>query len=266
MDNILILSVLGMMALLALFFILLLVLFLRQKQVREQGKARRAAPEAPARGTRPRVARVAVVWPEEGAPLLWSVDGKPYAHPDEVTEPEQRAALATFFDILQRTVLPPAPVRAPAPLDTAPKPAIAPPAPQKAEAEELPAWLTVPPAPRAAPRPARPLSYEEAMEQPLVERLKSSFLTGRMRAISGTETLEKLEKPAIPQLDELDQLLRARLAGLPHAPSALIRQGSSGLLEIVVAGRIYERIEDVPQEEVRQAMREAVRAWEGGIL
>lgn len=261
MDNALILAILGMMGLLALFFILLLFLFLRQKQGRPAGKQRQAPSEEAGRAPRQRFARVAVVWPQEGSPLLWSVDGKPFNHPDEVTDPEQRAALATFFEVLRREV--PSPIAAPrSPL---PKPRQAP-APQDRLSEtDSPAPRPAPATPPAPQRPPRPRSYEEEMEQPLVERLKSSFLVGRTRP-SPAETLDRLDQPVIPQLDELDQLLRARLAALPDAPTASIRRGSNGLLEIMVAGRSYERIDDVPQEDVRQAMREAIRAWEGGII
>ncbi len=261
MDNLLILGAIGVMTFLGVLFTILFMLLLRQRQANRPN--RRGPAQDDEAATRQRT-RVAVIWPEEGKPLVWIVDGRRYTHPEEVIEPEAQALLAHFFQILPSSYQAPAPVPAPQRLsasDTAPNPALRPTAPAAA-APVAP----VPPAAGRAQPPTRRRTYEEELEQPLVERLKSSFFSNRAPTKPSTgEILDRLERPAIPQLDELDQHLQARLIALPTAPTATIRHGSSGLLEIVVAGQVYERIDDVPDPAVRSAMRDAVRAWESGI-
>jgi len=65
----------------------------------------------------------------------------------------------------------------------------------------------------------------------------------------------------IPRFEELNTLLQQRLAMTPDAPPTAIRVGRDGMLEILVQGRIYDHIDDVPDDTVRQAMREAVAIW-----
>jgi hypothetical protein len=111
-------------------------------------------------------------------------------------------------------------------------------------------------------------TFEEELELPLIERLKSSFFSGSNTSSTVTEALDRLERsapPAMPRIEELDDLLQMRLVNVPAAPKASIRAGVNGLLEISVAGRTYERIDDVPFEAVRDAMREAVQVWERRI-
>lgn len=236
-------------------------------------------------------ARVHAILPGPGKPVVWVVSGKSYAHPADVTDPQQRAALDEFFGAV-RAVLP-----APTPLASAPAtaPTVEPSAPDYAarfgalpnhssqastpatspSALAHPASLVVPNvAPSfeepttlpTMPTPPVRRTYEEELELPLFQRLKSSFFSGGNNSTgSVTETLDRLERtapPTMPKIEELDDLLQMRLANLPHAPTASIRPGVGGLLQIIVAGQVYEHIDEVPHDNVRAAIREAVQIWE----
>jgi hypothetical protein len=212
MDNTFLIAMLGMLVMLGVLFMILLVLLLR---VRERQGAKRM-PVQPVHGelAAARVARVAVVWPEEGKPLMWAVDGKRYSHPSEVHDPEHRLLLDTFLEIFNRTL------------------------------------------------PSPPATPDDELKRPLAERLRASFAVPRSPSSVKVEGLQRLDTPAIPRLEELDELVRTRLGALPQAPATSIRAGQDGLLQIVVAGQVYEQIDDIPFEDVRRAMRDAVRVWE----
>jgi hypothetical protein len=232
-------------------------------------------------------ARAQVIYPGQGRPLVWVVGGHSYPNPGAIADPRQRAAFDEFLGLLREalpaTPLPtPSPAAAPAPsapdyaarfstLDGAQEPlaASAPDGSPVVKPEAVPtasAPLPIPATARTTPPVRR--TFEEELELPLFERLKSSFFSGGSNVSSMTQTLERLERasqPVMPRIEELDDLLQMRLVNVPAAPKASIRTGANGLLEIFVAGRAYERIDDVPFDSVRDAMREAVQIWERRI-
>ncbi len=232
-------------------------------------------------------ARAQVIFPGQGKPLVWVVGGHSYPNPAAIADPRQRAAFDEFLGLL-REALPlaalqtPSPAAAPAPsapdyaarfntLEGAQEP-LAASTPNgspvvKQEAVPTPSEPLPPPA-MALPTPPVRRTFEEELELPLLERLKSSFFSGSNTSSSVTQTLDRLERsapPLMPRIEELDDLLQMRLVNVPAAPKASIRAGVNGLLEIIVAGRVYERIDDVPFDTVRDAMREAVQVWERRI-
>jgi hypothetical protein len=228
------LGVVGLVTL-ALFTVLLIQYYNKSKPV----------PRAPA----PQRPQVKILW-DGGPSVTWIVGRQRYSHPDEVVDPTQRAHLLECVSLLQR-MLPPTGTAVHDPDD---------PPPGKERALSPPSV----PEPARPSRPARStFTYEEELERPLLERLKLSFFGGAPEVEQST--LQEIDRPVMQGFDDLNQHLQEQLARQPDAPPAMIRAGANGLLEIVVAGQVYERVESIPDEGVRQAMREAVRKWERAI-
>jgi hypothetical protein len=323
----------GLMLIGAMATVAALVVMKREQDNKQRYKRLRKRPEddtpAPTRQV-----QVQVVWAGEEMPLIWQVEGRPYAHPDSVTEPEQRVVVQQFIEKLGESLpslLAPRPV--PAAAAPLPTPRQAPPSPEPVtdsiaepeespplpaaeevaervevheetepellgnpEAEEVPevplsepiveaaesaplaaeesmelaqsaSSLETPVTPPAErKKPSRPRTYEEMMELPFLERLKASFFT--TPAPTSTDRLDQAERqalPTMPKVDDLNSILQRRLSLHADVPPASIRPTPQGLLEIIVDGKIYERIDDVPHEKVRETMREAVRIWERGL-
>lgn len=108
-------------------------------------------------------------------------------------------------------------------------------------------------------------TYEEEMELPLMQRLRSSFFGSANPAPQSSQLMNLATSGPILKVDEVDSILQAELAQLTNPPRASIRSGPTGLIEIVVDGRVFERIDDVPDPTVRQLMKDAVHRWEAGL-
>jgi hypothetical protein len=123
-----------------------------------------------------------------------------------------------------------------------------------------------------------PLSYEDELTRPFLARLRDSLFgvdydtKPSARAYSmrpppipkkgNTKETEPMDSGfGIPRFEELNMLVQQKVAALPDAPYTMIRVGGDGMLAIVVQGRIYGHIDDVPDDAVRGAIQEAVAIW-----
>jgi hypothetical protein len=232
--------------------------------------------------------RMQVILPEAGKPLIWLANGFAYQHPNEMEDTDDISALTEFMAKLQdaspNTTIS---LSKNASLEAAP--AISPSISEVEEAkiseetqknETAPAETPVSPpatAPLAEQRatdhspigpdklPVSPaLSYEEQMELPFLERLRSSFFgqPARPAPRKRSSNFQPSQVATIPKLDELEEIVHKQLANMPEAPLISIRTGNDGLLEIVVDNQSYERIDDIPDDTIRQAMHKSVKIWE----
>lgn len=262
MDIMVYLGGLGLVLVLAMG----LLLVLAQRQMSRSARPRTRRVVEPTR----RGPRVQVVLPEVGESLVWVVEGRRYAHPDGVTEPGGRAALDAFLGQFRHVFpdgLPEAPLLPPVEAETGgeslgEEAETGAEAGEESETEPLEPTPIVGAATTPSAPPRAPLSYEEEMERPFFERLRSSFFGGETRR---TASLPSAQLPQMPKLSDLDELMRERLALTPDLPATTVRIGSDGLLEFVVAGEVYQSISDIPHEGVRTVMREAVRIWESRL-
>lgn len=234
--------------------------------------------------------RMQVILPEAGKPLIWLANGFAYHHPNEIEDTDDISALTEFLAKLQ-DASPNSTFSLPTHTSQKPLPVIsvsssdveeAKISPAREEEGDLPAETPVKPAstepltkqstkdnspiePEKLPiSPA--LSYEEQMELPFLERLRASFFGERAHsAPTKSSTIQPTPVASIPKLDELEEIVHKQLANMPDAPLILIRTGNDGLLEIVVDHQSYERIDDIPDETIRQAMHNSVKIWESRI-
>jgi hypothetical protein len=123
-----------------------------------------------------------------------------------------------------------------------------------------------------------PLSYEDELTRPFLARLRDSLFgvdydtKPSARAYSmrpspipkkgKTKEAERMDSGfGIPRFEELNTLVQQKVAALPDAPYTMIRVGGDGMIEIVVQGRVFGHIDDVPDDAVRGAIQEAVAIW-----
>lgn len=229
--------------------------------------------------------RMQVILPEAGKPLIWLANGFAYQHPNEMEDTDDISALTEFLAKLQ-DASPNTTISLSKNASQEAAPAISPSISEVEEAkiseetqdETAPAETPVsPPAPLAEQRatdhspigpeklPVSPaLSYEEQMELPFLERLRSSFFgePARPAPRKRSSNFQPSQVSTIPKLDELEEILHKQLANMPEAPLISIRTGNDGLLEIVVDHQSYQRIDDIPDDTIRQAMHKSVKIWE----
>jgi hypothetical protein len=234
------------------------------------------------------VPRVQVVLGEPDEGLIWVVNGRATRDLATISDPTERRAIELLLERVQAVELPMVPsdelgieitlsdsLALSEPGRTATH--SLPPSQegelgtQEGTSEISPSEVPVIP---ASPSPAR---YEDELTRPFLARLRDSLFgvdyeskpSQRMYSprplspASKGKAKESVEPPVfgIPRFEELNTLLQQRLAATPDAPPTTIRVGREGMIEILVQGRVYDHIDDVPDDSVRQAMREAVAIW-----
>lgn len=236
---------------------------------------------SPAKATRVRVPvdgpQMLVVLPKAGKPLQWIINGQRYTHPDQVTEAEDLALLTEFLGRLRLALpnqmegegLSVTPVSMASVNGTSESgsgsesesasDAFAEPNSSSLSASSFAAKLAAKTNPDAS-SPAR--TYEEEMERPFVERLRTSFFNPPPSTTQRVVLEGMTPSTSFSPWEGLEPILQARLALMPDVPEVELRPGRGGLLQIIVGGRSYERVDDIPNEQVRQAMREAIKVWE----
>lgn len=177
--------------------------------------------------------RVMIAQAEEGGPFVWVVGGRPHASLEEISDPDQRARADGFLAELRAWL-------------------------GMAVEGNAPALASVTRVPGGTPRPSAP---DDEMRRPLFDRLRASFIEE-----GATKSVVPLvpATPIVPskKLEQLEVLFQEELRRREVAPSAHVRTGPTGLIEILVGERRYESVNDVPDDIVRAALRDAVKRWE----
>jgi hypothetical protein len=257
---------------LAAIIVVALILIVIVTSRRSRGKPSPSHTRSPARS----LPLVQVALGKEDGELLWAIDGRVTRDLASVTGPAERLAVAELIERVREVHLP-----ALSPQNGA---LLAPPAfaetPRSGEPRAEAVAQTVRGAagamethlpPSTASRP------EDELDRPFLGRLRESvfgvdYAPGPARAlfapppsVAPRRGKKKVEVPeptyGIPRFEELSALVQEKLAGEPDAPPASIRVGHDGMLEIVVDGRIYGHINDVPDETARRAIQSAVESW-----
>ncbi len=264
-------------------FVLFIVISIRSDQKESQKRPKR--PKTTISGAY----RMQVILPDAGKPLIWLANGFAYQHPNEMEDTDDISALTEFLAKLQ-DASPNSTISLPKNASQEAAPAISPSisemeevkiseeSEERQEDESAPAETPVNPPAALADETAREhspigpeklpvsptLSYEEQMELPFLERLRASFFgeSAHPAPRKRSSTFQPSPVARIPKLDELQDIVHKQLANMPDAPLISIRTGNNGLLEIVVDNQSYERIDDIPDDTIRQTMHKSVKIWE----
>jgi hypothetical protein len=71
------------------------------------------------------------------------------------------------------------------------------------------------------------------------------------------------EFKALSIIAQIDHVFQRRIAGTAYEPMAIrIFEGPVGSVEVMVGGNKYPSIDDVPDAEIKKAIREAIAEWE----
>ncbi|MFZ5911041.1 MAG: hypothetical protein ACOYYU_13600 [Chloroflexota bacterium] len=76
---------------------------------------------------------------------------------------------------------------------------------------------------------------------------------------------EEKQPPEAPQsmVAQIDAILQARLAGTPLDGQGIkLRESPEGSVLVHVGAKVYQAIEEVPDESIKAALRAAIAAWE----
>ncbi len=236
------------------------------------------------------VSRVQVVLEEPDAGLIWVVNGRATRELAAITDPAERRAIERLLERVRDVEIPLAPSEAWGelpPLETAPSPveqshtdnrSLPPSRTEEFPPERGTAEDETPDTGESSNTPPSASAYEDELTRPFLARLRDSLFGIDYDAKPAAASSSWRPPPAplkkgkskesaddsgygLPRFEELNSLLQERLLGMPDAPPTTIRTGRNGMVEILVDGRVYDHIDDVPVDSVRQAMREAVAIW-----
>jgi hypothetical protein len=103
-----------------------------------------------------------------------------------------------------------------------------------------------PPAPRAVPAQSAVPSFSPTPTQPLP-----------------VTTLTEKEFKALSIIAQIDYVFQTRIAGTPFESMGIrILEGAVGSVEVTIGASKYPSIDDVPDPEIKKAIRAAVTEWE----
>jgi len=138
-------------------------------------------------------------------------------------------------------------------------------------------WLEAKPAPITPPQPASPSSVESRLDAvstppqdkptPIPPTASAPFSDSAQGKPATPATSKKkddeAEAPPTSMVGQINEILQLRIANSPLASQgvALIESPSGGV-SVYVGINKYEGIEDVPNEEVKVAIRAAIAEWE----
>lgn len=268
---------LGTLAAIGVGGLILIVVILTRGSGGDRGKSQpvRNAPRSSP------VPRVQVVLAEGDESLIWVVNGRATRDLALITDPTERQAIATLLKRVQAVQMPILEVTEPSaryPLPPSPQEKLDETQDAERGTQQIDAGYTPDETPVAPPASPPSLTYEDELTRPFLARLRDSLFgvdydtkpSTRMYSMRPSPPPKKgaAKEPdlmesgfGIPRFEELNALVQQKLAALPDAPHTAIRVGRDGLLEIVVQGRVYEHIDEVPDEAVRHAIQEAVAIW-----
>lgn len=190
-----------------------------------------------------------------GYPLLWEIEGHRYWSVDEIESDSHRAlAIAAVRQLMHQ--LPPE-ATTPLPPEGLLEPSTS---QQPARTPEMAPSTTPSPA-ASAPQPPMALADDPAFTQPFWRRLKESILS----APPPPPRIPAISTSALTMLDQIDDLFQENLRQLPAPPEAHVRPAPDGGMQIVVAGRVYHSVGEIPSPAVAEALRQAVKSWEASI-
>ncbi len=121
------------------------------------------------------------------------------------------------------------------------------------------------PAPAAPPPPPQPKPVGDTRQDPPdISTPPAQFAP--QTAASRPSTIAKEDRPVAPAgsiVTQIDAILQARLVGTPlEERGVFLAQSSEGGVIVYIGLTKYMGIDEVPDQEVKAAIREAIKEWE----
>jgi hypothetical protein len=138
-------------------------------------------------------------------------------------------------------------------------------------------WLEGRAAPAPSPRPAAPApsSLDERLSafggsvpdnEPAARSVRPASPPAAPPPVSRPSTIAKEDRPAAPAssiVGQIDSILQARLAGTPLEERGIfLTQSAQGGVNVYIGLTRYNGIDDVPDPEIKAAIRAAISEWE----
>jgi hypothetical protein len=108
-----------------------------------------------------------------------------------------------------------------------------------------------------SPQPVSPL------ERTPVQKAATPLAPSSTQPLPVTKSLSEKDFKALPIIAQIDHVFQSRILGTPHEPMGIrIFEGAVGSVEVMVGLNKYPSIDDVPDVEIKKAIRAAIAEWE----
>jgi hypothetical protein len=124
-----------------------------------------------------------------------------------------------------------------------------------------------PVAPSPAPAMATPTPATPPPPQPApVQKAAAPLSTSSTQPLPNPKLSEKDFK-ALSIIGQIDHVFQSRIVGTPYESMGLrIVEGAVGSVEVMVGLNKYDSIDDVPDADIKQAIRAAIAEWESKYI
>ncbi len=124
-----------------------------------------------------------------------------------------------------------------------------------------PVQATMPPpvAPQSAPQPV------SSSERAPVQKAAAPLMPSSTQPIptANAQAVAEKEFKALSIIAQIDHVFQRRIAGTPHETMGIrIFEGAVGSVEVMVGLNKYASIDDVPDADIKNAIRAAIAEWE----
>lgn len=113
--------------------------------------------------------------------------------------------------------------------------------------------------------PPQPMSAPPVASQPAATPIQSAIPTPSLSATQPLPVTNLTEKEfkALSIIAQIDHVFQTRIAGTPYEAMGIrIFEGSIGSVEVKIGANKYASIDDVPDADIKKAIRAAIAEWE----
>jgi hypothetical protein len=122
-----------------------------------------------------------------------------------------------------------------------------------------PAQVTMPPLVASQPM-SQPVSSSERVP---VQKAAAPPTPSSTQPLPITKALSEKDFKALSIIAQIDHVFQSRILGTPYEPLGIrIFEGAVGSVEVMVGLNRYPSIDDVPDAEIKKAIRAAIAEWE----
>jgi hypothetical protein len=123
-------------------------------------------------------------------------------------------------------------------------------------------WIEGGQAAAAAQATVAPQSISSSERAP-VQKAATPLTPSSTQPLPITKSLSEKDFKALPIIAQIDHVFQSRILGTPHEPMGIrIFEWAVGSVEVMVGLNKYPSIDDVPDAEIKKAIRAAIAEWE----